>query len=158
MAQEKMTYEQFLQAVETEQQTFVQDLHDYMLSNGCKAAFEEKKTGLFGSYKHTKTKKSVINLLLKKRGLLIRIYGEHSNKYLDFLNTLPDEMVQSINNAGDCKRLVHNTCSPKCSGYDVMIYDNHYQKCRYSGFEFLVTKESEPYIKLFVEHEIKERT
>ena len=96
MPQEKLSFEQFLEAIGTAHRAYVQDLHDYMTGSGCKATFEEKKTGLLGSYKHTKTKKSVINLLAKSRGLLVRIYGEHSGSYNDFLNTLPDEMVQAI--------------------------------------------------------------
>ena len=136
----------------------MQNLHNYMLDNGCgKPAFEEKKTGLLGSYKHKKTKHTIINVLLKERGLLVRIYGENCNEYFDFFSTIPDEMVQSIANAGECKRLVHNTCSPKCAGYDVTISDNRYQRCRYGGFEFLVTDTSAPFIKSFVENETAER-
>ena len=158
MEQAKQGFEQFLEAADPGYHAFVQDLHDYMLDNGCKVTFEEKKTSLLGSYKHTKSKKSVINLLLKKHGLLVRIYGENTGGYLDFLNTLPEEMVQSIEGSGTCKRLVQNTCSPKCTGYDFMIGGEHFQKCKYNCFEFLVTKESAPYIKSFIEHEIRERT
>jgi len=157
MAQEKLSYEQFLEAVPTDCHAFMQDLNSYMLANGCKATFEEKKTGLLASYKHTKSKKSVINVLVKKHGLLVRIYGENVGKYPDFLNTLPAEMVQAIDNSGDCKRLVHGTCSPKCSGYDVTIGNKHFQKCRYNAFEFLVTKESSPFITAFIENELTER-
>ena len=157
MAQEKLTYEQFLEAVDPCDQPFVQDLHNYLLDNGCKATFEEKKTGLLGSYKHTKTKKSVINLLRKKQGVIVRIYGENTGKYPDFLNTLPEEMTQSINSAGDCKRLTQNTCSTKCTGYDVTIRGERYQKCKYNAFEFLVTEGSGPVIKSFVEHELSKR-
>ena len=157
MTHKKLSFEQFLEAVDTNCHDFVWDLHGYLFDNGYRATFEEKKTGLLGSYKHAKTKKSVINMLHKERGLLVRIYGENASKYLDFLNTLPEEMVQSIASASICKRLVHNTCSPKCSGYDVTIRNERFQKCRYSGFEFLVTEVSIPYIKSFVENEIKER-
>ena len=157
MAQEKISFEQFLVSTEESQHGFVQDLHSYMLDSGCKAAYEEKKTGLLGSYKHTKTKKSVINVLLKKHGLLVRIYGESLDGYRGFLNTLPKEMVESIQGAGICKRLAHDGCSPKCKGYDFTIGDEHFQKCRYNCFEFLVTQSSAPFIKSFVEHEMEER-
>ena len=157
MPQEKLSYEQFLEWADASQQVFVQELHSYMLSNGCKATFEAKKTGLLGSYKHTKTKKSVINLLLKKHGLIVRIYGENIGGYPDFLNTLPGGMVSEIEGAGICKRLVHNTCSPKCTGYDFVIGNERFQKCRYNCFEFLVTDESRPYIKAFVENEMSLR-
>ena len=156
MAEAKLSYEQFLEAVDAENRAYMQELHDYMLSNGCKVTFEEKKTSLLGSYKYAK--KSAINVLQKKQGLVVRIYGENIGEYLDFLNTLPQEMVQAIEGAGKCKRLADNTCNPKCIGYDFTIGSEHFQKCRYNCFEFLVTEESGPYIRAFVENEIKART
>ena len=109
------------------------------------------------SYKHGKVKKALINIIFRKNGMLIRIYGEKANNYLDFLNTLPDEMIQSIDKASLCKRIVYNTCSPKCSGYDVTIRNKRFQKCRYNAFEFLVVKENNSYIKEFIQNEIQER-
>ena len=158
MAQEHLGFERFLEETDINFRDFIQDLHDYLTSSGCKVTIEEKKSGLFASYKHIKLKKSIANLLFRKKGLLVRIYGENANRYIDFLNTLPGEMVRSIEEAPICKRLVHNTCSPKCTGYDVTIGGERFQKCRYGGFEFLVTNESVPYIKSFIEKEIKERT
>ena len=157
MAQEKLSYDQFLQAVDTNHHAFVQDLNQYLLTNGCKPTFEEKKTSFLSSYKHTKSKKSVINMLQKKNGLFVRIYGENTGKYPGFLNSLPDEMVQAIDKSGDCKRLVNNTCSTKCIGYDVTIKGTRYQKCKYNAFEFLVTDTTTPYIKSFIENELNER-
>jgi len=153
----KLSFDDFIQALNANDLAFAQDLHDYMLNNGCKATFEEKKTSLLASYKHTKTKKTIINVLIKKHGLLVRIYGENIANYHEFLNTLPEEMVKAIDNAGVCKRLTSNGCSPKCSGYDFTIKGQHFQKCRYNCFEFLVTNESSPYIKAFVENETQAR-
>jgi len=158
MAEEKLDFAQFLEAVDAENVAFIQDLHSYLMDNGCKISVEAKKSGMFASYKHSKSKKSIVNLLFRKKGLLVRIYGEHADKYLDFLDTLPEGMVASISGAAVCKRLVQNTCSPKCTGYDVTIGGARFQKCRYGGFEFLVTDEYNPYIKSFVEHEVGERS
>ena len=157
MTQEKITFEQFIQAVDADNQPFVQDLNSYLLENGCKATFEEKKSGYLASYKYGKPPRAVLNFVFRKTGMLTRIYGERISGYPDFLNTLPKEMVESIESAGICKRLVHNACSPKCSGYDFTIVNEHFQKCRYSCFEFLMTSKSNPYIKAFVEYELKER-
>jgi hypothetical protein len=153
----KINFEQFLEATDTSCQSFVQDLHNYLLNNGCKVTFEEKKSGLLASYKHAKSKKAIVNLLFRKQGMFIRIYGENAYQYLDFLNALPEEMVQSIANATVCKRLVYNECSPKCGGYDIIIHDERHQKCRYSGFLFLITDTNRPFIKSFVENETTER-
>ena len=157
MAADKITFEQFLTAVDTEHHPFVQGLHDYLLESGCKVTFEEKKSGYLASYKHGKKKRSIVNFVFRKAGMLVRIYGEYTSGYPDFLNTLPGNMVQSIDGSGDCKRLVSGGCSPKCSGYDFAIDGKRFQKCRYNCFEFLVTDESGAHIKSFVEHELRER-
>jgi len=157
MAKEKITFEQFFQSVEADNQPFVHELHKYLIDNGCKVAFEEKKIGFLASYKYGKPPKSVINFVFRKHGMLTRIYGENISGYPDFLNSLPAEMVKSIASAGACGRLVNNTCSTKCTGYDFKIADEHYQKCRYNCFEFLITSDSNPYIKSFIEHELKQR-
>jgi len=157
MAQEKITFEQFMEAVDVGNKPFVQDLHNYLLESGCKVAFEEKKSGYLASYKYGKPPKALLNFVFRKDGMLTRIYGERISGYPDFLNSLPAEMVEHFHKAGDCKRLVNNTCSPKCSGYDFMVGDEHFQKCRYNCFEFLMTEISKPYIKTFVEHELKGR-
>ena len=157
MAQEKITFEQFLEAVEANNKAFIQDLHDYLTTNGCKVTIEEKKSGFLASYKHTKLKKSIANLLFRKHGMLVRIYGENASEFPDFMDTLPVGMVQSIEKAGECRRLVHNTCSPKCTGYDFMMGDKRFQLCRYNAFEFLVENENSPYIKAFIENELRGR-
>jgi len=158
MAQEKISFEQFLATVDASNEVFIQDLHNYLTDKGCKATFEEKKSGMLASYKVGKPPRAVANLLFRKQGMLVRIYGENTSEYHDFLQTLPADMIRSIADAGICKRLVHNTCSPKCTGYDFTIGNEHFQKCRYNCFEFLITGESSPYIKSFVEHEIGERS
>ena len=157
MAKEKVTFEQFMESVDGVNKPFVQELHSYMMDIGCKVTFEEKKNGFLASYKYGKPPRAAMNFLFRKQGMLTRIYGERISYYPNFLNTLPTEMVTSINNSGSCGRLVNNTCSTKCTGYDFIIGDEHFQKCRYGCFEFLMTEESRPYIKTFIEHELPER-
>jgi len=157
MAKEKITFEQFIESVDSDNKPFVQEQHSYMIDIGCKVTFEEKKNGYLASYKYGKPPRAAINFLFRKQGMLTRIYGEHIRGYHDFLNTLPAEMVDSIEASGPCGRLVNNTCSTKCTGYDFTIGDEHFQKCRYGCFEFLMTKESRPYIRKFIEHELTER-
>ena len=154
---EKITFDEFFHSVDAENQLFVQNLHTYLLDSGCKVTFENKKSGYLASYKYGKPPKSVLNFVFRKQGMITRIYGEHIATYPDFLNTLPKEMVAHIENAGICKRIVQNTCSPKCIGYDFTIGDAHFQKCRYNCFEFLMTDTSRPFIQAFIEHELKER-
>ena len=93
MAQVKISFEQFLEATLAENKAFVQDLHTYLLDNGCKVTFEEKKSGFLASYKFGKPQKALLNFVFRKNGMLTRIYGERIAGYPDFLNTLPAEPV-----------------------------------------------------------------
>jgi len=154
---EKITFEEIQLAASPDEQAYAQELHSYLTDNGCKSTFEKKKTSLLGSYKYGKPPKTVINLLLRKDGLYVRIYGEHIHQYTDFLQSMTSEMVEAIAKRGDCGRLTENGCSTKCKGYDFTIGENRYQKCRYNCFEFLVTEESGRYIMSFVKHELEER-
>jgi hypothetical protein len=154
---EKITFEQFFESVDSDNKPFVQDLHNFLLENACKVAFEEKKSGYLASYKFGKPLKALLNFVFRKEGMLTRIYGERISNYSEFLETLPPEMVTHLNKAGDCKRLVSNGCSPKCIGYDFMIGGEHFQKCRYNCFEFLMTDVSRPFIRAFINHELTER-
>ncbi|MCL2375682.1 MAG: hypothetical protein FWC82_04085, partial [Firmicutes bacterium] len=147
----------FIMTLNAEQLAFVESLNGYLVDSGCKAIFEEKKSGMLASYKHGKTKKALINFLFRKNGLKVRIYGENLDNYRDFLNTLPAQMVEEIDGASACKRLVSDGCSPKCIGYDFNIDTKHFQKCRYNCFEFLLTNETAPYIKTFIEKELTAR-
>lgn len=136
---------------------FVGDLHNYLMDSGCKVTFEEKKSGYLASFKCGKPPRAIANFVFRKDGMLVRIYGEHTGGYSDFLNTLPTEMVKSIESASLCKQLDHGGCSPKCRGYDFTIGSERFQKCRYNCFEFLVTSESSAFIKSFLENELRER-
>ncbi|MCL2531677.1 MAG: hypothetical protein FWE40_05925 [Oscillospiraceae bacterium] len=157
MPQEKITFEEFLQAVDADNLAFAQSLHNQLLEHNCKAAFEKKKSGPLASYKIGKPPKALMNFVFRKQGMLARVYGEHIAHYPDFLNTLPTEMVQHLEQAGDCGRLVSNTCSTKCMGYDFTVGGARFQKCRYNCFEFLLTEQSRPFIAQLVQHELAQR-
>lgn len=158
MAAEKITFEQFFQHVEDKNQGFIQELHDYLVEIGCKESFEEKKSGMLASYKHKKLKRVIINMIFRKHGMLIRVYGENAFKYQDFLDIMPDNMIESVDKSGDCTWLTQKKCSPKCGGYDFHIKGQHFQKCKYNCFEFLIIDENKAFIRDFIDNELRERT
>lgn len=159
MAKEKISFEQFLTAVEPDYQEFIVALHNYLLDHDCKAKIEQKSSGYFVSYAHGTSKKSVVNFLFRKRGMIARIYATNVHKYPKFIETLPNEMMASIAKAPVCKRLAGTAdCSSACSmGYDFIAKGEHFQKCKYNCFMFDVSNDNNPYIRAFVENEIKER-
>jgi len=158
MPKETITFEQFLSTVDSNYQGFIQELHNYLLDNDCKPVFEQKSNGYFVSYKEGKPQKSIVNFLFRKKGLIVRVYGENVGEYLDFLETLPDEMTKAIEKAPICKRFTDPTvCNSKCIGYDFNLKGSHFQKCKIGCFMFFVNDGNNPYIKEFVENEMTRR-
>lgn len=154
----KLTFEDFLDAVDSGSRDFVGELHDELLSRGCKFQIKAAKSGYLVSVVFDK--KTIANFVFRRKGLIIRIYANHINQYREVLDTLPDEMVQSIQNAPLCKRLVNPACcNSKCAmGYDFTLRGERLQKCRNSAFMFLLCKEHAPAIRELVVRELDMRS
>ena len=104
-------------------------------------------------------KRVLLNYAFRKNGLVIRIYGDHVNDYIAFMETIPDGMQKAIAKAPVCKRLLDFTqCNPRCRmGYDFTLKGTRHQKCRYNGFMLPVTHENNPFIRAFLENELEAR-
>lgn len=154
MAKQKLGFEDFIATVDSECRDFVNELHDTLTKCGCGIEVKEAKSGYLVSY--TLNKKTVANYVFRKKGLIIRIYANHLSSYMEFLETLPDTMVKSINDAPVCKRLVNpDACNPKCAkGYDFLLRGEHLQKCRNNAFMFTVGEDNNAFIKTFLKNEL----
>lgn len=88
---------------------------------------------------------------------MARIYANHIAHYADILDTLPDGMVQTIEKASECKRLIDpSACNQKCSmGYDFVLKGHHLQRCRNNAFMFLLNEENRPFIKALLLNELE---
>ncbi|MDR2956950.1 MAG: hypothetical protein LBU61_02050 [Coriobacteriales bacterium] len=159
MAKAKVNYDEFMSAVAPEHQGFADNLHNSMLEQGCSAKIELKPSGYFISYTHIQTKKKTVNLLFRKKGMITRIYGENIGHYQTFMDSLPPEMVEAIEKAPVCKRLINpDDCWSKCTmGYDFTIRSEHFQRCKYHCFEFVASLDSNPYVLEFVKNEVLAR-
>lgn len=148
-------FDEFITSVSEENQQFVSDLHQELINHGCTINIKEAKSGYVVAYLYQK--KTIANYVFRKKGMFIRIYGAHVKEYEDILDTFPSDMINAISKAQICKRLVDpNACNPKCSmGYDFMMKDEHYQKCRNGAFMFLVCSKNNPYIQSLLLHEVK---
>lgn len=152
-------FEDFLKDVNPFYHEFVEKLNGFLLQNGCSITMEPAKNGCLVSYRHTKTKRSVLNFVFRKSGLVARIYADNLNKYGDILTMLSESLIKIIKKAPDCKRLLDPAkCNGRCPmGYTFTLKDALYKKCRYNCFLLPVNFESMPFIKAAVECEIKER-
>lgn len=157
MANQKLGFEEFMKAVDSSNKAFVTNLHQEFLTYGCHIQVKEAKSGYVVSY--LLDKKAVANFVFRKTGLIIRIYANHINKYMEFLETLPSSMRKSIQTSSICKRLVNpNDCNSKCAmGYDFLLGGVRLQKCRNNAFMFLLCDENNDFIKLFLHKELSMR-
>lgn len=160
MAEEKATFEEFMLDVSPENHVFVREFNDYLLGRDCTVKLERSKSGFVLSYVHKPTKRTVANYVFRKKGMIVRVYGDHVQQYEAFLETLPESMKNAAAKASVCKRLLDPTkCSSRCPmGYTFTLEGAEHKKCRYMSFMFLVNMESQPYVRAFVEKELDART
>ena len=152
MEQANYQFEDFLMSVNEAHKDFVLTVHETLLREGCKVKIESKASGFFVSYAHPKTKRSLLNFIFRKKGLIVRLYPSDVEKCAQLLDRLPESMEKEIAKACNCKRLIDPAdCNSKCPmGYDITIRGTRYQKCRYNCFMFTVTDESVPFIMEFI--------
>ena len=144
------TFNDFLVTVEPRHQEFAKAIHERLVENNFKVKIENKASGFFVSYSHPKTKRSLLNFLFRKSGMLARIYPNRINTEVP--GSLTETMKEEIEKAPDCKR-----CSDKCpTGYKFSIKDKTYDKCRYNAFLFSVTEESKGILTEWAQREIGE--
>ena len=103
------------------------------------------------------SKRTLATFVCRKTGMKLRIYPEHIQEYQSFLDTLPERVKKEIKKASVCKRLINpDDCNPKCvMGYTFVLDGEQYQKCRYMAFQPALSEENNPYIKQFLEKELR---
>lgn len=150
-------FEDFLISVPAEHQGFVAALHEKLLAQGCTLVMKEAKSGYAASYQWQK--KTVMNWVFRKAGILARIYGDNAGQYEGVLAALPAEMQSKMTAARDCKNLLTpGTCSPTCvKGFVYNLDGALQQKCRNDGMFFLLTNENAQHIEALITAEVAVR-
>ena len=142
MAKEKGSFKEFLSAVAPEYQAFVEKLNNKLMQQGCDLVIKEAKSGYAASYQLEK--KTVMNWVFRKSGILARIYGDNASRYEDIIASLPADMQKKMTASRDCKRLIDpNACSATCvKGIVYALNGDTHKKCRNDGMFFLLTNET----------------
>jgi len=156
---EKLQFSDFLNNVDLFYKSFVIELDKFLNENDAKIKIEMAKNGYVVSYNHAKDKKVIFNYVFRKSGIIMRIYADNLNEYIDVIASLPEKTLKKILAAGDCKRLLDPTkCNSRCQmGYEFVIADEAYKKCRFNCFMIPLTDENMPYLKQIIEEEVTER-
>lgn len=146
MAKDKASFKEFLSTVAPEHQAFVENLNHKLIEQGCDLVIKEAKSGYAASYQLAK--KTVMNWVFRKSGVLARIYGDNASKYEDIITSLPAEMQKKMTASRDCKRLIDpDACSPTCvKGFVYALNGDTHKKCRNDGMFFLLTNETTEHI------------
>ena len=149
----------FIEAAGLEHTDFINSLHEHLVNANCKAEIKEAASGYVVSYIHIPTKRTVINYVFRKRGIMIRIYADNVPRYMEILDTWPNTMKDFIKKAGPCKRLLNpDDCNSRClMGFDFILDGERQQKCRNSGFMFFLDDETKPYVNDMVLREMQLR-
>ena len=155
-AKAQVPFEDFLMMVDPQYQPFVTSLSDYMVENGCSIKIEPSKSGYVVSYYHERLKRTMLNFVFRKKGLVARIYAGNIMQYMELLDTLPGSLKKSITKAPVCKRKIDPTaCNSRCPmGYEFILDGEPQQKCRYNCFMFFLSDEANPAIQSIIEHEM----
>ena len=157
MGKPQFSYADFIGTVDDGCRPFVDELHQELAAAGCTVEITEAKSGFVVSYLFDK--KTVANYVFRKKGLIIRIYANHVDEYMDFLEGLPEGMARAVQRAPICKRLTGMAdCNSKCAmGYDFTVKGERHQKCRYNAFLFPLNEENNPFIRDFLKRELAAR-
>jgi len=151
----KLTFNDFISAVDVTHLDFVNSLHEYLMENGCKVEVKEAANGYVTSYSCGKPKRTIFNYVFRKDGLMMRLYADNAAKYEDVITNLPAAMKEAIKKAGVCKRMVDPTkCNSRCKlGFEFLLDGEKQQICRYA-LMFFVNDETKPFLREIVENEL----
>lgn len=156
MAKSEIGFQDFIVNVFPGYQSEISKWHEIFIGEGLSIKIEEAKNGHVVSYIFKK--RTILNYVFRKSGLVARIYGENAAQYKDALDEAPESIKSAIDKAGVCKRLTGIApCNTKCLGYTFMLGDTEYKKCRYGAFMFPITDETLAPIFRLVLAEIKAR-
>lgn len=157
MEKEKVLFKEFLLAVAPEYREFVEKLNNKLIEQGCNLVIKEAKSGYAVSYQLEK--KTVMNWVFRKAGVLARIYGDNAGEYEEIIASLPADMQKKMTASRDCKRLIDpNACSDTCvKGFIYTLKGDTYKKCRNDGMFFLLTNETAEQIDRLVSAEVAVR-
>ena len=160
MGKEKFTFNDFIVNIDVIHVDFYNEINELLTKNGYMEKVELKKFGYGLSYYNKSTKKSILNFVTRKKGTYIRIYGNHTDNYLESFTKLPISMIQELEKGHECKRMTDpNACNSRCSmGVNILIDGELYGKCRFAALIFLITPEKYDAIKEILVTEMNERT
>ena len=147
----------FLEWVSSEDKKFITDVHEMLVQKDCKVKITSSKTNPF-LLAFTQKRKGVMSLYLRKKGLKARINVNNLEKYPDLVNSLPETMVNQLDKSSKCKNMIEGQkCWDGCIGYDFHLGETHYQKCKFSCFQFDVEEESIPVLFELLNSELNAR-
>lgn len=156
MSKAECTFKDFVDSADPYYRDFFADVDKTLTNKGYLPKIELKKTGYAVSYYNKKLKRTIVNFVTRRKGILMRIYADNTDQYMHVFSYLPDSMVKEIKKAQDCKRMIDPTaCNSKCKmGISIVLNDELHKKCRYSALMFLVQPEKYDHLINILKNEV----
>jgi hypothetical protein len=160
MSKNELQFDNYLSDINPEFETYVMQVYEKLTAHGCAVKLQEAKSGYVVSFLDPETKKTVANFISRKKGPIIRIYGDNAGKYMDVIASLPDNMLKDIEKAPVCRRLIDPAkCNSRCvMGNILTINGVEHKKCRINCFMFVMDAQNIPSILALLDSEISQRT
>jgi len=159
MEKQALYFENYLADIDPGHVPYAEEIHDFLVGQGCALKFQAAKNGLVISYLPHGGSKVLANFVSRKKGPTIRIYADHLPAYSNKLDSLPDGMRKSIEKAPVCRRLIDPAkCNARCPmGYSFTMADTLHHKCRYNCFMFVMDDGSNSAIRELLSAELDSR-
>lgn len=157
MEKAELGFESFISDISPEYELLVKKIYDKLVEEGCGVKLQEAKSGHVVSF--TVSGKTLANFVSRKKGPVVRIYGDNCGEYVQILASLPEAMQKTIDKAPVCRRLLDpEKCNARCPmGYCFVLNGQDYKKCRYNCFMFPITEENVSGILDLLDHEVELR-
>lgn len=156
MSKAECTFKDFVDSADPNHRDFFADVDIILTDKGYLPKIELKKTGYAVSYFNKKLKRTIANFVTRRKGILMRVYADNTDQYMNIFSDLPDSMAKEIKKAQDCKRMIDPTaCNSKCKmGISIVLNDELHKKCRYSALMFLVQPDKYDFLKSILNNEL----
>ncbi len=151
-----MLIDNYLNALNDTNRLFFKEIDDYLQRHDYKLKIEAIKSGTRFTYTCNKNRRAIANFVIEENKFQLHLYADNISSYTDFVQSLPKNILSVLQKGGKCKRLIDaDACNPKCiMGYDYLLDNMRYQKCRYLNFKFLlINHEYNAFIERLIKHE-----
>jgi hypothetical protein len=123
---------------------FINGIDELLKEHSYVSKITEKDGKIRITYSSPKTKRALLSFTTSGDNVKVHIYADNISRYINDILPLPDAVADSIRKGRECDGLADpGSCDPKCvKGYDLVLDNVRYQRCRYMNLKFEVNDDT----------------